>query len=57
MAGNTVHDAWPDLDGNLWFTNNTPSKDVSIGQVDAKTGAVRFSRSRHPMVALRTRTA
>jgi streptogramin lyase/mono/diheme cytochrome c family protein len=41
-GGHLVHDAWPDLDGNLWFTNNTPSKDVSIGRVDAKTGAVRL---------------
>lgn len=41
-GGHVVHDAWPDLDGNLWFTNNTPSKDISIGRVDAKTGAVRF---------------
>jgi streptogramin lyase/mono/diheme cytochrome c family protein len=41
-GGHLVHDAWPDLEGNLWFTNNTPSKDVSIGRVDAKTGAVRL---------------
>jgi streptogramin lyase/mono/diheme cytochrome c family protein len=41
-GGHLVHDAWPDLDGNLWFTNNTPSKNVSIGRVDAKTGAVRL---------------
>ena len=41
-GGHIVHDAWPDLGGNLWFTNNTPSKDISIGRVDAKTGAVRF---------------
>src|SRR5579862_5461511 len=41
-GGHIVHDAWADLDGNLWFTNNTPSADVSIGRVDAKTGAVRF---------------
>ena len=37
-----MHDSWPDLDGNLWFTNNTPGKDISIGRVDAKTGAVRL---------------
>jgi streptogramin lyase len=41
-GGHIVHDSWPDLDGNLWFTNNTPSPDVSIGRVDAKTGAVKF---------------
>ena len=41
-GGHIVHDAWPDFDGNLWFTNNTPSPDISIGRVDAKTGAVKF---------------
>jgi streptogramin lyase len=41
-GGHIVHDSWPDLDGNLWFTNNTPSPDVSIGRVDAKTGEVKF---------------
>jgi streptogramin lyase/mono/diheme cytochrome c family protein len=41
-GGHIVHDAWPDLTGNLWFTNNTPSKDISIGRVAATTGAVRF---------------
>jgi mono/diheme cytochrome c family protein len=47
-GGHLVHDAWPDLDGNIWFTNNTPSKDVSIGRVDAKTGAVRFFKIEAP---------
>src|SRR5579864_9381004 len=41
-GGHIVHDAWPDLNGNLWFTNNTPSPDISIGRVDAQTGAVKF---------------
>lgn len=41
-GGKYVHDAWPDLDGNIWFTNNTPSHDISIGRVDAATGAVKF---------------
>ena len=40
-GGHLVHDAWADLGGNLWFTNNTPSPDVTIGRVDAKTGAVK----------------
>jgi streptogramin lyase/mono/diheme cytochrome c family protein len=47
-GGHIVHDAWPDLDGDLWFTNNTPSKDISIGRVDAKTGAVRFFKIEAP---------
>lgn len=41
-GGHLVHDAWADLAGNLWFTNNTPSPDVSIGRVDAKSGEVKF---------------
>ena len=47
-GGHVVHDAWPDLDGNLWFTNNTPSQDISIGRVDAKTGAVRLFKINAP---------
>ncbi len=41
-GGKYAHDAWPDLDGNLWFTNNTPSPDISIGRIDARTGEVKF---------------
>lgn len=37
-----MHDAWFDFDGNMWFTSNAPNKHVSIGRVDAKTGAVKF---------------
>jgi len=40
--GSLVHDAWSDLDGNLWFTSNAPNKQVTIGRIDAKTGAVKF---------------
>ena len=39
--GNMVHDAWADLDGNLVFTNNTPNHWLTIGRIDAKTGAVK----------------
>jgi streptogramin lyase len=42
FIGARPHDAWADLDGNLWFTQNGPSRDISIGRVDAKTGAVKF---------------
>ena len=37
-----MHDAWFDLDGNMWFTSNAPNKHVSIGRVDRKTGDVKF---------------
>jgi streptogramin lyase len=40
--GGLVHDAFMDLDGNLWFTCNNPNKLVSIGRVDGKTGEVKF---------------
>src|SRR6202035_3202667 len=36
--GAPVHDAWSDLDGNLWFTSNTPNKALTIGRIDTKTG-------------------
>ena len=37
-----MHDGWFDLDGNMWFTSNSPNKHVSIGRVDRKTGEVKF---------------
>jgi streptogramin lyase len=40
--GALVHDAWSDLDGNLWFTSNAPNKHVTVGRIDSKTGAVKF---------------
>ena len=42
--GSLVHDAWSDLDGNLWFTSNVPNKHVTVGRIDTKTGAVKFLR-------------
>ena len=41
-GGSLVHDAWADLDGNLWFTVNVPNHKVTIGRIDAKTGAVKM---------------
>jgi streptogramin lyase len=41
-GGKNVHDAWADLDGNLWFTNASPSPDITIGKLDPKTGAVKY---------------
>jgi virginiamycin B lyase len=40
--GSLVHDAWADLDGNLWFTSNVPNHFTTIGRVDAATGAVKM---------------
>jgi streptogramin lyase len=40
--GVLVHDAWSDLDGNLWFTVNNPNRKATVGRIDTKTGAVKF---------------
>jgi streptogramin lyase len=39
-GGNGVHDAQQDFNGNLWFTSPGPSRDITIGRIDAKTGEV-----------------
>ncbi len=40
--GSLPHDAWADLDGNLWFTSNVPNHFTTIGRIDAATGAVKM---------------
>src|SRR5262249_41278768 len=40
MPGFGVHDSWLDRDGNLWFTSNVPTRHLTIGKIDTKTGAV-----------------
>jgi streptogramin lyase len=40
MPGFGVHDAWLDQSGNLWFTSNVPTRHLSIGKIDTKTGKV-----------------
>ena len=40
--GSLVHDAWSDLDGNLWFTSNVPNHNTSLGRIDPKTGEVKM---------------
>jgi streptogramin lyase len=40
MPGHGVHDAWLDRDGNLWFTSNVPTRHLTIGRIDTKTGKV-----------------
>jgi streptogramin lyase len=37
--GSIIHDAWMDLDGNLWANSNAPNRKLTIARVDAKTGA------------------
>ena len=46
--GSLVHDAWSDLDGNLWFTSNAPNRNVTVGRIDTKTGAVKFLKVPKP---------
>jgi len=41
-GGMGVHDAQADLNGNIWFTYNAPSSDITVGRVDTKTGNVKF---------------
>jgi streptogramin lyase len=40
--GSLVHDAWADLDGNLWFTSNVPNHNTTIGRIDAGSGEVKM---------------
>ena len=37
--GLVTHDGGMDFDGNIWFTSNAPNKHVTVGRIDAKTGA------------------
>src|SRR5262249_22045775 len=40
MPGYGVHDAWLDFDGNLWFTSNVPTRQLTLGRIDTRTGTV-----------------
>src|SRR5262249_26679188 len=42
IPGWGVHDAWLDLDGELWFTCNIPNRRTTIGKIDSKTGEVKL---------------
>jgi len=42
--GLIIHDDVMDMEGNLWFTSNSPNKVVSVGKVDAKTGEVSYKK-------------
>ena len=41
IPGYGVHDAWLDLDGNIWFTCNVPNRYVTVARIDTKTGVVK----------------
>jgi streptogramin lyase len=43
-----VHDAQQDFDGNIWFTHSDPSKTVTVGRIDAKTGAYKAFKVNEP---------
>lgn len=43
-----VHDAQADFDGNIWFTHADPSKTLTIGRIDAKTGAYKGFKINEP---------
>ena len=42
IPGWGVHDAWLDLDGQLWFTCNIPNRRITIGKIDPASGAVKL---------------
>src|SRR6185295_19592964 len=43
-----LHDNYPDLDGNLWFTVNTPNTVATLGRVDFKTGQTKMFKVNGP---------
>ncbi len=43
-----VHDIEADHDGNIWFTNSDSSKMITVGRIDAKTGAFRALKLPEP---------
>jgi sugar lactone lactonase YvrE len=42
IPGWGVHDAWLDLDGQLWFTCNIANRRTTIGRIDPATGEVKL---------------
>jgi Carboxypeptidase regulatory-like domain len=40
-VGSLPHDAAADFDGNLWFAAVMPNRTMSVGRIDAKTGAIK----------------
>lgn len=48
FGGYGVHDAVADLDGNVWFTHSLPSRTITVGRIDAKTGAFKAFKLDEP---------
>lgn len=48
FGGYGVHDAEADLDGNIWFTHSWPSRTITVGRIDAKTGAFKAIKIDEP---------
>ena len=48
IPGWGVHDAWLDLNGNLWFTCNIQNKRTTIGKIDSNTGEVKLFKVAAP---------
>ncbi len=42
--GLIIHDDVMDMEGNVWFTSNSPNRVVSVGKVDTKTGEVSYKK-------------
>ncbi len=38
--GSVVHDAWLDLDGNIWHTSNVPNHVASVAKINPVTGEI-----------------
>jgi len=48
VPGWGVHDAWLDLDGQLWFTCNIPNRHTTIGKIDTTSGVVKLFKVSGP---------
>lgn len=48
IPGWGIHDAWLDLDGQLWFTCNIPNRRTTIGKIDTKTGELKLFKVAAP---------
>ncbi len=48
IPGWGVHDAWLDLNGQIWFTCNIQNKRTTIGKIDSNTGAVKLFKVAAP---------
>jgi streptogramin lyase len=48
FGNNNVHDAQQDLDGNIWFTHDRPSRTTTVGRIDAKTAEFKAVKINEP---------